>query len=338
MSIKYQILGKPGKDNALMLWLNAGTKMFRILFDCGENIFADLKPSDISSIDYVFFSHFHLDHAAGFDYFFRRNYDRIKKPIYIFGPEGTTNLIQHHMLGYTWNMIDDVPGEWFVTDITQEYLVTTKFYASEGFSRKYRIIKIKFDGVLIDNENLKVECALLNHIIPSAAFKVIEKDWLNIDKASLTNNGFVPGPWIESLKDLSIDGKKKIQISGKIFGLKELRKLLLRKHEGEIIAYLTDFLYDKYSKATVKRLLKNCKTIICESQYSKDDIKFAKKNYHLTTEQAAAIAKNSGAAKLILFHISERYKIYKDYPRLLEEAKAIFPNTFFPEEWEIKKS
>ncbi len=334
MSIKYQILGKPGKDNALMIWLNAGTKMYRLLFDCGENIFVDLKPSDISSIDYIFFSHFHLDHAAGFDYFFRRNYDRVSKPIYIFGPEGTTNFIQHHMLGYTWNLIDDVAGEWFVTDIKNDNLVTSKFYTSEGFSKKHRVRKINFNGILIDNEHFKVETALLNHIIPSAAFKIIEKDWLNIDKAALTSSGLTQGPWIEAVKDISFDEKETIKIDKEIYTLKKLRKLLLREHEGDSVAYLTDFLYDKLSRTRVKKLLKNCKTIICESQYSKQDTALAKKNFHLTTEQAAEIAKNSGVSKLILFHISERYKIYKDYPRLLDEAKTIFPNTFFPDNWQ----
>ncbi len=333
MSIQYQILGKPGKDNALMVWMNAGTKMYRLLFDCGENIFADLKPSEITSIDYIFFSHFHLDHASGFDYFFRRNYDRVSKPIYIFGPEGTTKFIQHHMLGFKWNLINNIPGEWIISDISDNQLVTSKFYTSEGFSKRHKINKKKFDGILINNNHFKVKVSLLNHIIPSAAFIVTEKDWSNIDKEELTSFGLTAGPWLEKLKNPSTDETKIIQIDGKSFNLKKLKKLLLKKHEGDSIAYLTDFLYDQFSKTRVKKLIKNCKTLVCESQYSSSDAALAKKNYHLTSLQSARIAKSSNASKLILFHISERYNFDKRYHRLLEEARTIFPNTFLPLNW-----
>ncbi len=337
MSIRYQILGKPGKDNALMVWINAGTKMYKLLFDCGENIFSDLKPSDVSSIDYLFFSHLHLDHAAGFDYFFRRNYDR-NKQVNIYGPQNTADIIHHHMLGYTWNLVDGVSGEWFVTDISKNSLATSKFLTSEGFSKKHSVKKTPFKKTIIDNEHFKVEMVLLNHIIPSAAYKVTEKKWFNIDKTLLVQNNFNPGAWLDAVKKLSIDGRKKINIEGKVYTLKELRKLLLIEHDSDSIAYLTDFIYDRTSVSKAKKLIKDCKTIICESQYSKDDAALAKKNYHLITEQAAALARDSSGKKLILFHISERYHSKEEYSRLLKEARNIFPNTFFPEEWEIKKS
>ena len=76
MSISFRILGKPGWDNGLMVCINSGTKLYRLLFDCGENILRDLNFHEVKSIDYLFLSHLHIDHIAGFDYFFRRNYDR----------------------------------------------------------------------------------------------------------------------------------------------------------------------------------------------------------------------------------------------------------------------
>ena len=76
MGIEYQILGRPGKDNALYVRLNSGSKMYRLLFDCGEKTLEDLKQHDVKGINYIFFSHLHIDHIGGFDYFFSRNYDR----------------------------------------------------------------------------------------------------------------------------------------------------------------------------------------------------------------------------------------------------------------------
>ena len=75
--------------------------------------------------------------------------------------------------------------------------------------------------------------------------------------------------------------------------------------------------------------------MICESQYLSSEKEFAKKNYHLTAKQAAQIAKAINARKLILFHISDRYRV-KDYPLLVEEARGIFPETWLPYEWKIK--
>jgi len=45
---------------------------------------------------------------------------------------------------------------------------------------------------------------------------------------------------------------------------------------------------------------------------------------HLTSKQAAQIASQSNAKKLILTHFSQRYKTTADLER---EAKDIFPNT-----------
>ena len=44
----------------------------------------------------------------------------------------------------------------------------------------------------------------------------------------------------------------------------------------------------------------------------------------MTSVQAAEIAANSGAKKLVLTHFSQRYK---DVDDLVKEAKDIFPNT-----------
>jgi ribonuclease BN (tRNA processing enzyme) len=135
------------------------------------------------------------------------------------------------------------------------------------------------------------------------------------------------------VKDLFLSSRKVLSINGEIISLGELRKRLLIKHEGESISYLTDFIFDSPSKKKAIKLIKNCGTVICESQYLTADVELAKKNYHLTVSQAAEIASKGNAGKLIIFHNSERYNIKDDYPNFLKEARAQFQNTFFPEEW-----
>ena len=74
--------------------------------------------------------------------------------------------------------------------------------------------------------------------------------------------------------------------------------------------------------------LHGCQTVICEAQYRHADLELAHKNHHMTTQLAATLAKRAGVGKLVLFHRSERYQT-----EMLEEARAIFPNTHFPPEW-----
>ena len=72
MSISYQILGQPGRDNALFVEINTGQSIHRLQFDCGEACLRDLPVSQIQAIDGLLFSHFHIDHVAGFDSYLRQ--------------------------------------------------------------------------------------------------------------------------------------------------------------------------------------------------------------------------------------------------------------------------
>jgi ribonuclease Z len=336
MSILYKVLGKPGGDNALMVRINSGTRIYRLLFDCGEDVLKDLPPSDVRNIDYIYFSHLHLDHAAGLDHFIRRNYDRESKPVYIFGPDETIQIIQNRLRGYRWNLVSNIPGEWFVTDIKEKETITYRFLAKEGFSKKHFVERKPYKGIVFANEHFKVECQLLNHIIPSAAFRVTEYPSFNIDKEKLAINNYEPGPWLEEVKDFTVSERKNVQINGEKITIGKIREELIVKKEGESISYLTDFIYDSRSKNKSIKLIRNCNTVVCESQYLPSDQMLALKNYHLTVDQAAEIAAKGNAGKLILFHNSDRYNVKSDFPIFLNEARKIFSNTDFPEEWNIK--
>ncbi|MEJ2616545.1 MAG: MBL fold metallo-hydrolase [Ignavibacteriaceae bacterium] len=331
MSIKYQILGRPGKDNALYIRLNSGTKMYRILFDCGEKTLEDLKQHDVKGITYIFFSHLHIDHISGFDYFFRRNYDR-EKPIFIWGPDGTAEILHHRLLGYKWNLIGDEGGNWFITDINNNSQIQFYIKFPDAFSNRNLVGKKTLNKHLLETKNFVIKSIRLNHIIPSIGYLLIENPSHNIIPEKLEKLNLPKGNWLEKLKDFSFEDSVKIEIDGKGLSLGELRKELLETTEGESIAYLTDFILDNDSKEKLLQFLEGCHTLVCESQYLDKDIQLAATNYHLTAAQAATIAKESGVKKLILFHISERYQ--NNFKEVLFEAREIFKDTYFPENWE----
>ena len=95
MAIDYQILGEPGRDNALLATVDSGQSVHRLLFDCGEGCLSALSVSQIAEIECLFFSHFHMDHVAGFDSFARVNWNRPDRPVQVFGPPGTIEIIHH---------------------------------------------------------------------------------------------------------------------------------------------------------------------------------------------------------------------------------------------------
>jgi ribonuclease Z len=67
MALQYTVLGDPGRDNAVLIRLDSGQKVSRLLFDCGEGCLSSLPIADVQAIDHVLFSHFHMDHVSGFD-------------------------------------------------------------------------------------------------------------------------------------------------------------------------------------------------------------------------------------------------------------------------------
>ncbi|HEX9386908.1 MAG TPA: MBL fold metallo-hydrolase, partial [Anaerolineales bacterium] len=63
--------------------------------------------------------------------------------------------------------------------------------------------------------------------------------------------------------------------------------------------------------------------LVIESTYIEEEAEMARQFSHLTARQGAELAIKAGVKKLILTHISRRYR-EKD---VLKEAQAIFPNT-----------
>jgi ribonuclease Z len=64
-------------------------------------------------------------------------------------------------------------------------------------------------------------------------------------------------------------------------------------------------------------------TLVIEATYMEEEREMARQFAHLTAKQAAELAKKAGVRKLILTHISRRYRD-KD---VLQEAQAFFPET-----------
>lgn len=175
----------------------------------------------------------------------------------------------------------------------------------------YEIHEISSSKVL-ETEDFIIEATLVHHGAESLAYSFVEKEKIRLDKAKLKKFKIPNSPLIGELqkgKDIVFNGKK----------IKA--KSIIYKQGGRKITIILDTgMNDKLFK-----FAENADILVCESSYSKELEKEAKEYNHLTSEQAATIAKKAKVKSLYLTHLSQRYEYN---PKIIEkEAKKIFKST-----------
>jgi ribonuclease Z len=328
MAISIRVLGDPGHDNALLVTVDNGQAVTRLLFDCGEGCLNTVPFADVRQIDHLCFSHLHLDHVAGFDSYFRCTYDRTDRPNHIWGPPRTSEILQHRLQGFLWNLVGDRQVAWHVHDLHSDRVESWRFELAEGFASRHP----EETGAALEGPGYTVASLLMDHRTPCVAYIVRERLRLNVDPARLTAFGLRPGPWLQRVRGPRAGDEEEVVVEGQARRLRELQEKLLVETPGDSVAYLTDFLLDEAAVERLTPALKGVGTVVCESQYRHADVDLARKNYHMTATQAASLAAWAGVGWLILFHLSDRYRP-DDWLELLGEARAVFPNTAFPEHW-----
>ncbi len=333
MAITYRVLGGPGQDNAVFARLTGRREHFRLLFDCGEGCPQQLDLRDVLGMDALCFSHLHMDHVAGFDAFFRVTFARPTKPVEVYGPPETGRIMHHRFRGFLWNIYQQDLGTWYVSDIDPKRISRLRFEAHEAFATAHPAGERTHMGGVIERRDFRVEALLLNHHTPSAGYILREAPRVNVDAAALERLGLAPGPWIEQVK-YPAPGVSMVDVAGEARDVEALRRDLVTDTPGDSLAYLTDFLLDEDTLARLVTVLHGVQTVVCESQYLAADAELARRHHHLTAPQAAELARAASAGALILFHVSDRYGP-DGWRAMLSEARAVFPDTRFPEHWNI---
>lgn len=166
------------------------------------------------------------------------------------------------------------------------------------------------EGVVEDDGNFKIEAVFLDHGVENIGWRITEKDQRKFDDKKLKSYG-IKGPLVRKLIE---DGF--IESEGKRIPIDDVSWM----RKGDSIAVVID---TKMCKEAVE-IAKDALILLCESTYLEEDKELAERNSHLTAKQAALIAKNAKAKKLVLTHYSARYLDHKLFEN---EAKEIFPNT-----------
>lgn len=335
MAIRHQILGLPGRDNALLVTVDTGQSLSRLLFDCGEGVLAQVPVADVQQIGGLFFSHFHFDHIAGFDSFFRLNWSRPEEPVRIFGPLGAREIIHHRLQGVTWNLVAGVPGEIHVTELDGPKQRTFAYQTREGFKVERALEEKPFEGLIFQGEGFDVFACPLNHGTVSLGYVVREPDRQNIDLQALSKLGLKPGPWLKAIKDQTIADDRLVETNAGKQLAGELRRQLLVTQTGDSIAYLTDFLLENQDEEDrLAEVVEGCRFMVCENNYADADADLAKKNFHMTSSDVGRLAARIQPEKLVLFHLSDRYTA-AEWREQLREVQAHFAKASLPEGWNI---
>jgi ribonuclease Z len=262
------------------------------LFDCGEGTQHQLLRSHIktSQIRRIFITHMHGDHIFGLmGLLASMGLAGEPHPIDIYGPPSLN-----------------------------DYLQACTRYSRTHFSYPIKVHK-HHPGILFEDDEYIVRCDLLEHRVPAFGYRVEEKErpgHFNVEKAKAL--GIPSGPLYGQLKR----GESITLPDGRcIHGT----DLCGKPQVGRKVVYCTDTVYCE----NAVELSRDADVLIHEATFAHQDAELAYQRLHSTSTMAAQVALGAGVRQLIMTHFSPRYAPGNtpDLPALLEEARAIFPNT-----------
>lgn len=198
---------------------------------------------------------------------------------------------------------------------TKKYLgYLLKSFASKDII-EIEVKEVK-SGVFFENEDFKLRSELLKHSTTCVGFGFVEKDTLRIDvsKAEKLN---LKGPILGELQegnDVVVDGKK--------IKSKDVTYLV----KGKRVSYVADTTMCEGAE----KLATNVDLLISEGTHLEDIREKTEKYMHLTVKDAALLASRSGAKKLVITHISQRYNSISE---IVDEAKMHFDESIVAEDF-----
>ena len=268
--------------------LNVSGRFF--LIDCGEGTQTQMRKYKIgfSKINHIFISHLHGDHIFGLI--------GLISTMELLGRVNDLHIFSHQSL------------QKFLTEQIQ-------FLYANGISYNiiYHPLNYKAEELILDDKKVSVYSFPLSHRIPTCGFRFEEKPTL-------------PNLLPEKIKQYNIPIRDRQRIKeGADFvtdhGLNVPHsELTANKNRSRKFAFCSDTGFDESYIDSVR----NVDLLYHEATFANDNQKLAIETYHSTGKDAANVAVKAEVGKLIIGHFSARYK---DHTVILNEAKAIFPNT-----------
>ena len=267
--------------------VNVRDKLFMI--DCGEGAQLQFRKSRLkfSRLNHIFISHLHGDHCFG-----------------LLGLISTLNL-----LGRTAELHIHSPKG--LEDLMIPML--------DFFNRQmtYRVLFHEFGtkeaAVVYEDRSLTVTTIPLRHRMPCCGFLFAEKPGPNHILRDMIDFYQVPVYELNRIKN----GADYVTPEGEVIPNARLTRPSAAPRR---YAYCSDTIY----LPSVREQIKGVDLLFHEATFAEDAAPRAKETFHTTASQAARIARDAEVKKLLIGHFSARYD---DEQVLLDEARAVFPNT-----------
>lgn len=259
------------------------------LFDCGEGTQVSLKMLNLKwkKISAIFISHMHADHVTGLPGLLMLSSQVDREdPLYIFGPSKLGEYIE----------------------------------ASRKILDMYINFEIKFiaveEGEIYKGDGFSINAYKLDHTKPCFGYSLVEdkrKGEFYPEKA--IELGIPKGPMFGLLQK----GENVKLEDGRVI---TPTMVMGEERKGRKISYITDTLYFP----SIKDFVYGSDILFCESMFEDALKESAWEKKHMTSKEAATIARDGECKMLCLQHYSPRYQD-RELKILQKEAKEIFSNT-----------
>ncbi|MCR5680619.1 MAG: ribonuclease Z [Prevotella sp.] len=271
-------------------------KLFMI--DCGEGAQLQIRRSSISfeRLGHIFISHIHGDHCFG-----------LIGLISTFGLLGRNATLHIHAPMALETILKAQLQLFFNYDI--------------GYQVEFHPIDTNVQKVIYEDHSLTVETIPLDHRMPCAGFLFREKALQPHIRRDMIDMYGIPVSQINNIKA----GQDYTLPDGTVIANE---RLVTPPDKPRSYAYCSDTRY----MPQLHEMIQDVNTLYHESTYAQDKLEGAAKYYHSTAQQAAMVARDANAGKLLLGHYSARYA---DETVLLNEAKEVFPNSYLTNEMDV---
>ena len=260
------------------------------LFDGGEGTQVSLRRLNLKwkKINAIFVSHTHADHVTGLPgiLMLSAQVDR-SEPLYIFGPPKIAEYIESSRK---------------VLDMYINYPIVVK--------------EITAPCVVYEGEGFKVRAFPLDHTKVCVGYTLEEEDRpgeFNPEEAMKLN--VERGPlWGKLQHGESVINSNGVEVRPE--------QVVGKNRKGRKFSFVTDTLY----LPSISGEVKDSDLLICEGMFADDCEDQASEKKHMTSRQAATIARDSNSRRMAIIHYSPRYND-KDLDVLLRQAREVYPAT-----------
>ncbi|AUV00341.1 ribonuclease BN [Phytobacter ursingii] len=274
---------------AILLNLQHPTQAGLWLFDCGEGTQHQLLRTSFNpgKLDRIFITHLHGDHLFGLPGLLcSRSMAGNAQPLTIYGPKGIREFVETSLR---------LSGSWTDYPLTIEEVS---------------------EGLVVDDGLRRVTAFALNHPVECYGYRIEEHDKTGaLDAQALIALGITPGPLFQRLKS----GETVTLPDGRVVHGEDF---LAPAIPGKKLAIFGD----TAPCPAALQLAQGVDMMVHEATLEYAMEEKANSRGHSSTHQAAQLARDAGAGRLIITHVSSRYDA-EGSQHLLTECRTIFAQT-----------